>query len=318
MANVDLSVIMPSKNNKDKIIDLIRHISDELKDREVEFIIIDMNSTDNSVVSVLDEIKNNNLRGCVIQSGGGNISSALNTGIYKACGEYITFVFAGRLYKNYIADYIKTAEKNNSDFVFAVPSSNNEGNIQTIEKLKNNGGGFVCGTELLGELIKTKIYFEFTAVMIRREFLLHNHIKFYEDCNYGYLEAFIYNLLLRQPLISYSEVKLEREPSRVNNADPVSNSGCYGRIEAMLKVYENCTLLHKSDKLNDLFEYIKLPSVVMSIVDILKKENFSYAAIKKSLKQKGYDKLLKVSSCTPKLLRKKIILWKTVPWMYKP
>ncbi len=318
MANVDLSVIIPSKNNKNKIIELIRNISAELKDKEVEFIIIDMNSSDNTVISALEEIKKLNLRGCVIQSGGGNMSSALNTGIYKSEGEYITFVFPGRLYKSYIPDYIKAAEKKRSDFVFAVPSTDNEMNKQTIERLKNTESGYISGRELLCELIKSRLYFEFTAILLRREFLFDNHIKFYEDCNYGYIEAFIYNVLLGDPMTSCPDTILERDIS-VQNSDTVPNSGCYGRIEAMLKVYENCILTHNSDKeLNDLFEYRKLPSVVMSVVDILKKENFSYSAIKKSLKQKGYDKLLKVSVRTPKTLRKKIFVWKTVPWMYNP
>ena len=122
MANISLSVIIPSKNNKYHVSDIIKRIAAELPGEEVEFIVIDMNSSDDSVICALEEIKNNHLRGCVIQSGGGSISSALNTGIYKSDGKYITFVYPSRMYKNYIADYLKTADKTAAEFVFAVPS----------------------------------------------------------------------------------------------------------------------------------------------------------------------------------------------------
>ena len=55
----------------------------------------------------------------------------------------------------------------------------------------------------------------------------------------------------------------------------------------------------------------------MSAVRILKKEDFGYAAIKHSLEQKGYNKLLKTSRITPRQLRKEIFIWNTVPWIYK-
>lgn len=319
MANVELSVIIPSKNNKAGIAELIRRISETMKGTDTEFIIIDMNSSDNSVIAALNEIKNNNLRGYVIQSGGGNISSALNTGIYKAEGKYITFVFMSRLYKDYITGYLRAAEENSADFVFAVPSSDSDSTRIISERLKNSKSDRLRGTDVVSELIRSRIFFDFSAVMLRRDFLLDNHIRFYEDCNYGYAEAFIYNVLLCQPRIEYTDIRLERDHTIISSKEETaSNASCYGRIEAMLKVYENCQLLHMENKsLSELFEYRKLPSVVMSVVDILKRENFSYSAIKRSLRQKGYDRLLRTSHVTPKSLKKRIFVWKNFPWYYR-
>lgn len=320
MANVELSVIIPSKNNKTGAAGLIRRIAEDMKGIEVEFIIIDMNSTDNSVISALNEIKKNDLRGCVIQSGGGNITSALNTGIYRSEGKYLTFVFMSRLYKNYMSEYLKAAQKSEADFVFAVPSSDSDSTRHIAERLKSTSSERLKGTDVVSELIRSRIYFDFTAVMFRRDYLLDNHIRFYEDCNYGYAEAFIYNALLSQPKIEYTDIKLERDYTTVPSKDEAaSNASCYGRIEAMIKVYENCQLLHMENKaLCELFEYRKLPSVVMSVVDLLKKEKFSYSAIKRSLRQKGYDRLLRTSRVTPKQLKQKIFVWKTFPFYYRP
>ncbi len=318
MANISLSVIIPSKNNKYHVSDLIKRISAELTDVEVEFIVIDMNSSDDSVIWALEEIKNNNLRGCVIQSGGSSISSALNTGIYKSDGKYITFVYPSRGYKNYLPAYLAAAEKTAAEFVLAVPSQAGAA-VVPAETGVNGDAEKMTADDLLSELIYARKFFDFTAVIIKREYLLRNHIKFYEDCHFGYVEAFIYNVLLYQPEIACADILLEHHAENSVFKDPNSeNINCYERIEAMLKVYDTLKLQRRDNlRLTELFECQKLPSVVMSVVDILKKQGFSSAAIQKSLKQKGYTRLLKISRLTAPELRRKVLMCKFFPWFYQ-
>lgn len=311
MANVDISVIIPSKDNKNKTAEIIRRISENTKGIETEFIVIDMNSKDNSVLSALNEIKKRNLRGCVIQSGGGTVSSALNTGIYKSDGKYITFVYPSRLYKSdYISEYYKTVEEKNADFVFSAPKT------EVVSAEMNN----IDGSELVVGLVRSVISMDFCAVMIKREYLLANHIKFYEDCTSGYAEAFVFNALLFEPKIAYSDIKLERDRMDISQKDDLSQkSSVFSKIDAMLKVYETIQLNKKGDSsLNSAFENNKLPSVVMSCVDTLLKDGFPYTAVKNSLRLKNYDRLLKFSMSTPSKLRIKILKWRFIPKLYKP
>ena len=67
MANVDLSIIIPARNNKAKNASIIKMIADETRDLDVEFIVIDMNSTDGGVLEALNMMKTGNLKGSVIQ-----------------------------------------------------------------------------------------------------------------------------------------------------------------------------------------------------------------------------------------------------------
>lgn len=318
MANISLSVIIPSKNNKYHVSDIIKRIAAELPEEEVEFIVIDMNSSDNSVIWALEEIKNNNLRGCVIQSGGGSISSALNTGIYKSDGKYITFVYPSRMYKDYLAEYLRTAEKTAAEFVFAVPSQTS-GTASDSDFFRKKDNGCIDPAELMTELIYSRVFFDFTAVMLKREYLLRHHIKFYEDCHYGYVEAFIYNVLLHHPQTACADIRLERHTEGAAVKDTgTENVNCYERIDAMLKVYDALKLQRRENlKLLELFEYQKLPSVVIGVVDLLKKQGFSSQAIQKSLKQKGYSRLLQVSRCTTPALRKKVLRCRFLPWLYR-
>lgn len=313
MANIDMSVIIPSKNNKNKAAEIIRGISKETKGLKTEFIVIDMDSTDNGVLSALNEIKKNNLKGCVIQSGGSTVASALNTGIYKAEGEYITFVYPDGLYKNYLLKYYNTLKEKDSDFIFSLCSED----YKRCIKKEIDG---IDGIELILMLIRSFVNIDLGAVMIKRKFLLENNIRFYDDCVCGYSEAFIYNLLMCAPNISFIDDVLKKDVvNSVYNDTDVSNNSCFVKIDAILKVYETIMLCHRDEEnLISVFEYLKIPSVIMSAVDILMKENFSCSAIKNSLRQKHYDDFLKISRKTPPKLRSKIIKWKFIPWFYKP
>ena len=313
MSNIDISIIIPSKNNKAKTAAIIKRISEEMPDVRIEYIVIDMNSTDGGVLEALEVIKKNDLTGCVIQSGGGNVSSALNTGIYKADGKYITFVYPTRLYKNYLADYYSAAVEKQADLVFAVP--------QRAEEARSFVPDSITGTDIAVNLIRSKMVIEFTAVMFEREFLLKNNIRFYEECTIGYAEAFIFNSLMYDPIIAYVDKDLERDLVNSLSKDEsagVSNN-CFERLDALLRVRETMRHCHRNDiVLLDSFDYQKLPSVIMSCVDRLLNEGFSAGSIKKLLHNKHYDKYLELSSDMPISLKKKIIIWRTLPFAYKP
>ena len=86
----------------------------------------------------------------------------------------------------------------------------------------------------------------------------------------------------------------------------------------MIKVAENSRKLHKDDNvLNEAFEYQKLPAVVINCINKLLDEGFSKTSIRKLLKNKGYESYLKISASTSDDLKKKVVEWKFMPWLYK-
>lgn len=313
MANVDLSIIIPSKNNKAKTVAVIKKLSEEIRNIRPEFIVIDMNSTDGGVLETLNVIKENDLDGCVIRSSGGTVASALNTGLFKATGKYITFVYPSRLYKNYLNDYYACAEEKNAEFVFAA-TENKDG----YKILVSDG---VTGADLAVSLIRSSINIDFTAVLFQREFLTEKGIRFYEECTLGYAEAFIYNVLLHAPKVGCSKISLERDNSGEQMKDNTAavTKNCFERLEAMTKIFTLARELHPNDKvLLNAFEYQKLPEITMSCIDKLLSEGFKHSSIRKLMKSKQYDKYLDFSMDTSSSLRTRVILWKTLPWFYKP
>lgn len=316
MSQIELSVIIPSRNVETKIKNIILSVFQELKDLNAEFIIIDMNSSDSTVFKALSIMKEYHVNGHVIQSGAVPIGTALNMGIFKASGKYITFLFPKRLYKNFIGAYYKTAFDENADFIFSTPPFAENKITAARTNLSN-----VNGVDLAIGIIKSIVYIDFGAIMLKREFVINKHIKFLEDCQYGYAEAFIFNVILANPKISFSSVTVENdiENCAKQEEEDITAKICFERVEAMLKVFEVIKQQYKDNQLLlNVFEYHKIPETIFTCIDLLLENGFSYNAIRSSIQLKKYDRLLKFSKVTPHKLKRNIIVWRTTPWMYKP
>lgn len=311
MASIDISIIIPSKNNGGKTAEIIKKTAKEINNLSVEFIVIDMNSSDNGILETLNVIKKNDLRGFVIQSGTGPVSAALNTGIYKANGKYLSFVYPTRLYENYLGEYYQAAIQKDSDFVFASSQKESE------PFLYDNP--IVSAVDAAIEIMNSRLKIDFAAVLIKREFLLNHTVKFNEDCTFGYAEAFILNLLIYDPKISCVDLVLKKdEIHSVKKEEQVQTvKNCFDRLEAMIRVYHDAERKQKEHTaLLEILKYEKLPAIVLSCIHILLRNGFGASSVKKLLKAKHYDIYLTTSKKTPKRLRLKILLWKTAPAIY--
>lgn len=152
---------------------IIKSVSKNCVGLDVEYLIIDMNSTDSTVRNALNAIKANKLNGFVLQNGSSTVGSALNTGIYKASGKYISFVFARTLYSDFIPSYYELAEKNGADFVFASSKLSDEETKATAVGLNN-----IKGEDLAIAIARSIISVEIPAIMLRNDFVQENKIYF--------------------------------------------------------------------------------------------------------------------------------------------
>lgn len=306
-------MIVPMRNMEHEIAGILRSAAGQNFDCVTEFIVVDMGSQDRSVLEALSVIKECKLRGCVIQNGNATLCTAFNTGIYKAMGEYVTFLFPRRLYRGFICGYLHTARETDADFVYGTTASEEQRAGGKPEARSQKGD------ELLLELIYGKSNVDIGAVMLRKSFLLENHILFTEDCTFGFSEEFIYRALLYTNNVRKSPVIMQRDKIYEirGHAVKVVGMSCLEKIEAIKRVKEIANYRHADNhKLLDAFTYVKLPDTVLSCVDILMNEGLGYNAIRGALRLKGYDELLLSGKNTVKQLQKQIRTWKLVPWMY--
>lgn len=315
MPDVDVSVVIPVKNIDKHISAILKNIAEQAKDIDIELIVVDMRSSDKTMLSSLKTIKAHSLRGFVVENGDSGIACALNTGIYKASGRYVTFLFPRRLYPAVFTDYFKTAVRGDADFVYGCAPGSNE---KLNAALKS---GAIKGTELITGLVKDIINIDIGAVLISRDFLSKNHLCFDEKCRFGYAEEFIYRLLLKTDRNYQSHAVMKRskdlEPPALAQ-EPVGIV-CFDRVEALLRIREAAyTAYPENKKLEALFTCEVLPQAVLDCINLLLREGLGYSAVRNTVRLKGFEDLLISGKGTNNRLRKKMLAWKLMPWMYRP
>ena len=315
MASVEVSIIIPMHNLEQEIAGILRSVASQVMYRQVEFIVVDMGSSDRSVIEALSLIKELKLKGCVVQNGKDKFPTALNTGIYKSVGEYVTFLFPRRLYRDFIDGYYQAAKQCRADFIYGLAPAEDPMDI-LLQPAQTR-----CGVEVFHDLIDGKTNIDIGAMMIKRNFLISENIHFTPECQFGFAEEFVLRVLLCADIVHRANIVMKRDKVFELKQNPREKVGhlCFERIEAMRRIYDLIRCRRAGDRvLCEQFLYQKLPDTVLNCVDILLSEGSGYNAVRGALKIKGYDDLLKTKKGTNRKLRKQVSTWKHLPWMYKP
>ena len=319
MKIVELSVILPVRNVGASISEILQYVSVQTKNINFEIIVVDMGSTDNTVLKAIKFIKESKINGFVIQNGDSTVSAALNTGISKANGQYITFVFARRLYQNYLKVYLQTAVETSADIVYG--SINEEESIAAQRRLISKSICQLSGADYIKYIINDKIFIDIAAILISSKFITEKQIRFNELCSFGYSEEFVFRCLLEADIISQAPFIITRNHAfelKRGKQRPVGNS-IFQHVDANLRIFDIIkTNQRKNTELIDLFEQQKIPQTIMHEIDIILKEGTPYNSIRGFLRVLGYDKLLVTGKMTNKKLKRRIKIWRVIPWMYKP
>lgn len=319
MQAAELSVIFPIKNIEKEISGVLSFITKQTDAAKTEFILIDMGSEDRSVFQSVRLMKQWGLHGFVIQNGNSTVSAALNTGIQKAGGDYLTFVFARRLYDDYIRPFLDTAKRAKADFVFGCVGKNEARSAErrSVSSAIRQPGG----NEYFKDIIRRVTGVDISAIVVRRGFLQEKQVSFYDMCRYGYSNEFICRCLLYAPVVAQSPLILQRNHEyelRRDKQTPVGND-IFQRVEAALRVLDAAKLTYGNDtELIRLIERVKLPSAVMNAIDVMLREGASVQSVRTYLQVSGYSGFLPVDKRQDSQLRNRILTWKTLPWLYKP
>ena len=160
------SIITVVKNDVKNIEKTIKSILNQKKNSNIEYIIIDGNSSDGTK-EIIHKYKN--MVDKIISEKDNGIYDAMNKGLIVAKGEYLSFCNSGDiLFPNAINIIQKTFEKNNSDVVFGVVKRN-----------------YVGKTIIKSNLNIKRIYYNFdfatshtTGFYIKKK--VHDEIGFYD------------------------------------------------------------------------------------------------------------------------------------------
>jgi glycosyltransferase involved in cell wall biosynthesis len=313
----ELSILIPTQNVEKEIARIIVFAAEQAKGIDAEFIIVDMGSTDKTVLEAVLQIKKLNLRGFVVQNGVSNVPAALNTAIQKANGKYITFFFARRLYRGHLPVYLEIANRLNSDFVFGCITKEElraaeRYAISTVIRRPS-------GVHYIRELIHKERRIDIAAVLLRRDFILAKQLSFDENCPFGYAEEFLFQVLIFSDSLAQAPALLCREKDlelKRGRTEPVGLK-IFSRVEAALRVLDAAKSVCTESELPAQIEKNWIPLVVMDCIDIALRDGINYRSIKDYLFTSGYEKFLVPDRRSDRRLKLRILTWKTAPWLYR-
>lgn len=313
-----ISIILPVKNIEQEIPGILRFTAEQAEGLSAEILVLDMGSSDRTVFHAVRLMKEMNLHGFVIQNGDTTVSSALNTGLQRAGGTFITFFFARRLYTGMLRPYLEAASRSGADFVYGCA------NREEIRLAERRSRSSVIqqkdGNEILKDVLRRTAWIDIAAILVRSGFLKEKQIEFQDSCRYGYTEEFLYNCLLKADTV----VQAPAVPIRSENLELVrgkqklAGRDIFQRVEALLRVLDTVKIRYGGDKeLLGLLQKYKIPLMIMDSTDIMLREGNSTRTVKDWLRVLGYDKLLSADGKLDRKLTQRIFIWKAVPGLYR-
>ena len=319
MQAASLSILAPVKNVENEISGILRFAAEQTEGLETEFIVVDMGSSDRTVLQAVWLMKKLGLHGFVIQNGPSLVPEALNTAIQKSGGAYVSFLFSRRLYSGFAKPLLEAAARSQADLVFGCMGKDEihaaERRIVSSAVRQPDGAWFARAT------LRRSVSPDLAAVLIRRSFLMESGLLFSESCAYGYAEEFLLRCFLSASSVLQAPVLLVRDATfelKRGRQGPVGWN-VFQRVQAALHVRETAHAGAADDaELLRLLEKDKIPRTVMGCVDVVMREGKTFPQVRRYLSESGYDRLLTTDGRTEKELRLRVFVWKTAPWLYRP
>ena len=186
------SIIVPVYNVENELSKCIDSILGQSVE-DFELILIDDGSTDRSG-EICDDYGKKDRRIKVIHKSNGGVSSARNSGLDIANGEYIVFVDSD----DYVTeDYLEKLYNPNVDMVLGNIKYKNI-NSEEFYILDNESYGvFDIGEDILNKIIKSKYFCTVYCKLFRRKIIKKYNIRFKESLNLGEDTIFVVDYIIR-------------------------------------------------------------------------------------------------------------------------
>ena len=204
-----VSIIVPIYNVEKYIAGCIDSLLNQTY-KNIEIILIDDGSKDNSIAIALNILENFDVTYTVIRQKNQGLSSARNAGIRCARGEYVVFIDADdRIDQDHIKMLVKCMRAMNLIFAFSdfecVTIENRRGSV--IEK----GNKIECldkisASMLRKSFLKRSIRIHCCAAMFRYDFLMEHDLFFDERLKFGEDVEFLWRIITRIDMAGHVKV----------------------------------------------------------------------------------------------------------------
>lgn len=165
----DISIIIPTFNSQNYILDLLKSIKKNIYNAEYEIILVDDGSNDNTLEISNNYFSKNSINNLVISINHSGVSKARNVGLDNASGKFVMFFDSDDIIKkNFVTDKIL---KSDADIISFVSGKKSKGKISLSKQ-------DMIMSMLLGKRYPIRYDMGPYRKMFNRKFLEENKINF--------------------------------------------------------------------------------------------------------------------------------------------
>lgn len=201
--------------------------------KDYELILVDDGSKDESLKVAQNVLAGSGADYRIVKKENGGQSSARNTGLKEAKGEYIVFIDSDDVISSDFLSLLYRAFEPGMDFTFCgfkyvktqdPPEDHDEGKMELSKD------------ELIDVFLKRTIDFVVPSMMFRRNFLLDNHLFFREEIRYSEDQLFIWEAIFSSKKAVYLNRKMYGYYSRPQS---IMTGSPYQKIVSGFRVYSD-------------------------------------------------------------------------------
>ena len=286
-----ISVILPLYNVEKYITACIESIITQ-DYPNIEIVVVDDGSTDNSRTVAESLLKHSGREYRVISRPNKGVSATRNDGIKACTGEWLVMVDADDIVdKSFVSIlYENLDKKNNSCVVFSnyrIVGADSIG----IVPLQNGETRIFERSEALEKFQKREVKFIVAAMLINTQFIIENDIFFDEDCRYSEDVVYIWKILCRMTEVRFVDIPLYdylvRSCSTMTSSNLEKILTCR---DAILRLYENyISSIENMDEFKKNFLCRYFLAITHSAAKLLSYQNF-----KELMEELNIDNYLKI------------------------
>lgn len=203
-----ISVIVPVYNGEKHINKLIESFNKQ-SEKDFEIIFVNDGSRDNSLY-LLNEAKDNSLLNItVIDQRNSGVSAARNAGVDAAKGEFISFCdMDDEISDSYLSDMHQVMKSSEVDMVICKYNILHEDGTVVRDALGTGSVTINDSISCLKDFLYKRIMTNIWSLMIRKDILTKNNLRFAEGFKYGEDEHMVWRLIALSKNIAYLDKSL--------------------------------------------------------------------------------------------------------------
>lgn len=242
-----VSVIVPVYKVEKYIEESIRSVCEQ-KYQNIEVILVNDGTPDSSIELARKVAADYSIKLSIVNKENGGLPSARNAGIKAATGEYLCFIDSDDMIsKTHISDLVNACNEYKTKVAYADFQLTYETN-RCGNPVAHNAASKIDHDELLKGFLVRKLKIHCCALLIDRQYLIHNNLWFNDRLRYGEDIDFMWRLFPSLDAIGYTGnstyLYLQRSGS-------LMTSQSMERVITLLDIFKNTVNQLKSNYPND-------------------------------------------------------------------